>query len=945
MLRAVSILLIAALSSQIFAQSIREKKLLDFGWRFHFGNASDMNQDFGYGTGIGLGKAGEAAGAASPRFDDSTWRQLNIPHDWVAELPFVYNADGLHIAHGSKPISRAYPATTVGWYRRTFDIPDADKGKRLSIDFDGVFRDSQVWLNGHRLGRQESGYSSFSFDITDVVHYGNKNVLVVRVDASQYEGWFYEGAGIYRHVWLVKTAPVHVARYGTYVTSEVGKNDAHIKIETEVVNDSADPVNASLLSEIHDSSGKSVGQATSNNVKLAPWSSQVVAQNVHLSNPSLWSIETPNLYKLVSSVSSAGPSDVYETNFGVRTIAFDPDKGFLLNGKSVKIKGMCNHQDHAGVGSALPDRLQYFRIEKLKEFGCNAYRTSHNPPTPELLEACDKLGMIVMDENRLIGSSNYVLNQLDNQIRRDRNHPSVILWSIGNEENEENSPIGHSIGKTMVSLIHSLDPTRPTTFAGNNGNDYDGINSTVDVRGWNYMHLGNIDDYHKAHPTQPMVGSEEASAFATRGEYTTDPAKGLINAYDTTAADWGETAEAWWKFFDARPYLAGAFVWTGFDYRGEPTPNTWPNISSQFGVLDTCGFFKDTAYYYQAWWTKNDVLHILPHWNWSGKEGQNISVWCYSNQDEVELLLNGKSLGKKTVPHDSHVEWSVVYQPGTLEARGYRNGKVVKTEKVETTGGQTNLAIVPDRTTINADGEDVSVLTIKAVDAKGRLVHTAENNVAFQVTGGTILGVGNGNPVSHENDRFIPSDNTYGSNDWRSNPYFEENFQPILTDDFDVSEWRGANVNGDANQVGAKDSVVFRGFVDLPGMEAKSAVTLSFGKLGSNAFVYVNGAPAGHSIKGLGPYTFDVNALVRPGRNYLVVVIKNEGKEGGIGGGVTVRIVGPQPIWHRQLFHGLAQVIVEGTPNPGTIKITATSGGLKQAEASVETKAAPFRGY
>ena len=940
----VALALVFAITCGSMAQSVRERKLLDFGWKFHLGNAADINQDFGFGNGWGLAKAGGAEGPASPDFDDVSWRTLNIPHDWVVEQPFVYGENSLHIQHGSKPVGREYPATTIGWYRRKFDVPQEDQGKRLMVEFDGVFRDSQVWLNGHLLGRQQSGYSSFSFDITDYANYGSHNLLVVRVDASQYEGWFYEGAGIYRHVWLEKTAPVHVAHWGTYVTSEVRPSDATVKIETDVVNDSAETKTASLVSNLMDPAGKSAGEASSS-VKLDPWTTQTVVQTVKVNKPELWSTDTPSLYRLVSNVSAPGSNDDYETHFGIRTIAFDPDKGFLLNGKKVEIKGMCNHQDHAGVGSALPDALQDFRIEKLKEFGCNAYRTSHNPPTPELLDACDRYGILVMDENRLIGSDPWIISQLDSQIHRDRNHPSVVLWSIGNEEWEEGSPRGERIAHSMVAFVHKLDPTRPTTFAGNNGNEFKGINGVVDVRGWNYMALGDIDKYHADHPHQPIVGSEEASTLSMRGEYTNDASKGYVRAYDTEVPGWGATAEKWWTYFAARPYLAGAFVWTGFDYRGEPTPYSWPSISSYFGVLDTCGFMKDNAYYYQAWWTNNDVLHILPHWNWAGKEGQNIDVWVYSNLDEVDLLLNGKSLGRKAMPRNSHLEWQVPYAAGTLEAHGFRQGKLVKTEKVETTGSPATITLTPDRTSINADGEDVCVFKVGAADSKGLLVPVAGNDISFKVTGGTIIGVGNGNPMSHENDKFLPTDLNFNSAGWHYTLTVPDILTPYFANDYDDSDHRAISVDGQANQLGAGDSAMFRGFVDLPGIEKGSKIYLKFGSLGDHASVYVNGSPTGGTPDGTKSYTYEVEALVQPGRNTIVVVVKNAKGAGGIGGGVTVRLEGPPPVWHRTLFNGLAEVIVQAGVNPGPIILTATSGGLKLADSTIQAKQAAFRGY
>ena len=733
----------------------RERLSLDRGWRFHLGDAADVSRDFDFGRGLAFGKAGDVVGAVRPGFDDSDWPEVTVPHDWLVELEFDRQGDELHVYHGFKPVSRTKPATTIGWYRRSFDLPKSDEGRRLSLEFDGVFRDSMAWLNGHFLGRHMSGYSSFSYDITDCANYGGKNVLVLRVDASHYEGWFYEGAGIYRHVWLVKADPLHVAHWGTFVTSAVNKQQATVTARTRVLNESDRQATMQVVASILDADGRTVATAHSAPRTVKPWQEIELAQQLVVSNPKLWSIESPHLYRLVTTVEKGGvAADGYETPFGIRTIRFDPDQGFFLNDKPVKIKGVCCHQDHAGVGSALPDRIQYYRIEKLKEMGCNAYRTSHNPPTPELLDACDRLGMLVMDEQRMMGSSPEILGQLERMVLRDRNHPSVILWSLGNEEGViQGTEVGARIAATMKRTIRRLDPTRPVTAA-MNGSWGQGFSTVVDVQGCNYMRLGDMDAYHKTHPKQPLLGTEEASTVCTRGIYAPDAAKGYMSAYDVSAPMWGSTAEAWWQFYAARPFIAGGFVWTGFDYRGEPTPYQWPCINSHFGIMDTCSFPKDNYYYYQAWWTDHPVLHLLPHWNWRGEEGKEIAVWCHSNCERVELFLNGHSLGEKQMPPNSHLEWKVAYAPGVLEARGYKGGRVIATTKAETTGPPTRVLLTADRAGIKADGEDLSMVTIAIVDAQARTVPTADNEVSFEVSAnGRIIGVGNGDPSSHERDK------------------------------------------------------------------------------------------------------------------------------------------------------------------------------------------------
>jgi len=763
LLSSVSVALAPALSA---VEGARERLLMDSGWRFARGDACSAERDFEYGTGVPWAKDGAApVGAMRENFDDSKWRAVDLPHDWAVELEFAPpSAENWNLmAWGFKPLGRHKPATSIGWYRRRFDLPPTDSGRRLAVEFDGVFRDCMAWLNGHFLGRHMSGYGSFAYDITDYVNYGGKNVLVVRVDATEHEGWWYEGAGIYRHVWLVKTDPVHVAHWGTYVTSQTVKGVTEVTARTRIVNESGHDASVQLILTVIDADGHTAASVKSKPIALEAWTAIEPVERLPLKEPKRWSLDSPHMYRLVTTIANNGVEvDRGETPFGIRTITFDPDQGFFLNGKPLKIKGVCCHQDHAGVGVALPDRIQYYRIEQLKAMGVNAYRAAHNPPAPELLDACDRLGMLVMDEQRQMGSAPEVLDELERMVRRDRNHPSIILWSLGNEETAiQGNDKGARVLADMKRVVKRLDPTRPVTAA-MNGDWGKGFSTVVDIQGCNYMKSGDVDAYHEQHPTQPMIGTEEASTLCTRGIYANDAAKGYVTAYDVNAPAWGSTAEAWWKFYAARPFIAGGFAWTGFDYRGEPTPYAWPCVNSHFGIMDTCGFPKDIYYYYQAWWTDQPVLHIFPHWNWPGKEGQEVAVWCYSNCDEVELFLNGKSLGAKQVEPNSHVEWKVAYEPGVVEARGHRGGRVaqapspvvVATTKVETTGPPAKLALTPDRLTINADGEDVALAVAAVLDDKGRAVPTADNLVSFEASGGArIIGVGNGDPSSHEPDK------------------------------------------------------------------------------------------------------------------------------------------------------------------------------------------------
>jgi beta-galactosidase len=702
---------------------------------------------------------GASISYVQPAYNDAAWRSLDLPHDWVVELPFGSgDAAAANIAHGRKAMD-SKSGTNIGWYRHHFDLPASDKGRRLSLEFDGIYRNSLVWLNGHCLGRHNSGYIGFSRDISDLANYGGKNTLVVRADATRGEGWFYEGAGIYRHVWLVKTGPVHVARWGTFVTTEVKGAKSEVTLRTTVANDSESTAIIGLATTLRDADGKTVATQFTEDHSIPPHARIEIVQTLALSAARHWSPEQPYLYQAVSEVRlGKRVVDHTTTTFGIRTFAFDSERGFFLNGQPYKIKGTCNHQDHAGVGTALPDRLQEFRIGKLKEMGSNAYRPAHNPPTPELLDACDRLGMLVLDENRRFDDTPEVLGQLESLIRRDRNHPSVFMWCLANEEMDlqRNEREGVHIARTMQELANRLDPTRLTTIANNGAwkGWRQGFNKIVQVAGVNYFNHEekNLDLYHSQRPDQPILGTEEASTLTTRGEYFRNDKLGYLPAYDTSFPKWGTSAETWWTYYAARSWLPGGFVWTGFDYRGEPTPFNH-NYSSQFGILDTCGFPKDLFYYYQSWWSNKTTLHIFPHWNWAGKEGQEISVWAFSNCDEVELFLNDRSLGRQKMTANSHLEWKVKYTPGHLSAKGYKAGKPVAWKQVETTGAPAAVRLTPDRTIINADGQDVSVVTVAIVDDKGRIVPTADNAVEFTVKGGTLIGVGNGNPNSTESDK------------------------------------------------------------------------------------------------------------------------------------------------------------------------------------------------
>ncbi|MBI3137680.1 MAG: glycosyl hydrolase 53 family protein [Sphingobacteriales bacterium] len=756
---AIFLLLCTALFPQLNAQ--RQQVNFDRGWSFSFGHAADPARDYNYSIANIFSKSGAApATAIDPRYDDSHWRKLDLPHDWAVELPFVRKENFDVMAHGYKPVGGLFPETSIGWYRKHFTVARADSGLRFQLQFDGIFRDADCWINGFYLGPNQSGYLGVDFDITDFISYDKDNVVVVRANATQYEGWFYEGAGIYRHVWLNRFNNTHITPHGVFAYSSVNGNQSVITVETTVANQSPERTGCSVFTYITDRGGKKLAQAKEQVLALPVNGSSVVKQSLVIAGARKWSLDDPYLYRVVSVVKQGGKTvDSVKLRFGIRTIDIKPN-GVFLNGEYLKLKGVNNHQDHAGLGSALPDYLQYYRISLLKRMGANAYRTSHHAPSPGLLDACDSLGMLVMDEQRLLNSGPEYMSQFERLIRRDRNRPSVFIWSIGNEEGWIHSnSTGKRIARTFIAKQKELDPARTCTYAADLGNVYNGVNEVIPVRSFNYRQSA-VADYHRDHPGQPIIGTEMGSTVTTRGIYRKDTIRGYVPDQDITAPWWASKAEDWWTLAATNDYWLGGFIWTGFDYRGEPTPYQWPNINSHFGVMDMCGFPKNIYYYYKSWWTDEDVLHISPHWNWkekapgwNKKQGDPVDVWVNTNADNAELFLNGKSLGKKEMPRNSHLNWTVPYEPGTLEAVAYKKGKRL-TSKVETTGLPVEVVVTPYKTTILADGKDATVLNITVLDREGREVPDADNLVRFTIEGdGKIIGVGNGDPSSHEPDK------------------------------------------------------------------------------------------------------------------------------------------------------------------------------------------------
>jgi beta-galactosidase len=928
--------------AQTGADSGREHLLIDTGWRFALGHPFDTQKDFQNGTSYFsyLAKTGYGDGAAAAGFDDRIWRKINLPHDWAVEQPFSEKAS---FSHGFKAIGRNFPDASVGWYRKSVFIPKGDLGRKISLAFEGVFRNSIVWVNGHYLGNEPSGYLGFEYDITDYLNYGGENVIAVRVDVTMEEGWFYEGAGIYRHVWLNKNNPLHVVPDGTFVQSKVDGDKALIAAEVTLKNDALSPGEFNITQEIVDQQGKVVASGTLDHLSLQALEEKKFTINITLNTPKLWDLEKPYLYQLLTKVSSSGQIvDTYRTRFGIRTIHFDANKGFFLNGKRVGIKGTNNHQDHAGVGVALPDELQYFRISKLKELGSNAYRCSHNPPTVALLEACDRLGMLVIDENRLMGINDQHLNDMKRLIIRDRNHPSIISWSIGNEEwSIEGNITGARIATTMQAYVKTIDSSRAVTAAisGGIGN---GISTVIDLLGYNYVATKNTDEQHQKFPSQLSWGTEEGSTVASRGLYVDNRSKNELAAYDVKQNNNFLSLEDGWKHYAARPYLAGMFIWTGFDYRGEPTPFGWPSVLSYFGMLDLCGFPKDSAWYLKSWWTNQPTVHILPHWTWPGDENKGKQVWVYSNCEEVELFLNKRSLGKKRMEINGHLSWTVNYTPGILEAVGFKNGKKVQSDVVKTTSHPTQIALSQEK--IAVENSNIAILNVAVTDASGNPVPTAVNEINFDITGpGKIIGVGNGNPTSLEPDQFIEQILTIKINNLQEKAISSINNLSEIANS--AQNWSAAFTQDRTQDFGKRvKALAYRGDFDLPGWNDQTKMTFFYKSLGKEQSIYINGKLIASKIqaeKKGNTFVLD-RSVLKDGKNNITILatplLKVNSWDVVNSDPGAFQLLTPPAKWKRKLFSGLAQVIIQKTAGKDEVILSASGAGLKSKAFKAEFK-------
>ena len=706
----------------------------DLGWKFHLGDAS---------------------GAQATTFDDSSWTKLDVPHDWSISLAFNQSS--------ASSYSGGYLDGGLGWYRKTFDLPAATSGQRVIVQFDGIYMDSTVYLNGTQVGARPYGFSSFECDLTASAKFGASNVLAVKANNQQPSSRWYSGSGIYRHTWLKTVNAVHVAYTGTQVTTpQVSTSSATVNIAVTIKNDGTTDQSATVASSVRDASGTEVGKGSSAATSVTAGKTADVSHTVTVSNPKLWSPSSPTMYSVVTTVSVGDAVvDTYTTPFGIRTFAFDAATGLTVNGTKIKINGLCNHHDLGALGAATNYRAIEKRLQILKDMGANGLRTSHNPPAPELLDIADRLGFLVMDEAFdcwYNGKNTYDYGRffktwantdIADMASRDRNHPSVIIWSIANEVGETSDS---ATVKQLMDAIKTKDTTRPIgqALAAWAEADTPAV-GLEDVVGINYA-PDRYDSIHTAHPTWKMFGSETSSALRSRGVY--NGSNNQCSSYDDQAAGWGQTAEVSWKNVNTRAWIAGEYIWTGFDYIGEPTPYEWPSKSSYFGIIDTATFPKDVYYFYQSKWNASGptMVHIVPmNWtNWTA--GQAVKVFVYSNADSVELFLNDKSQGSKTVdPSVSKLQWSVPFATGTLEARATKGGTVVATDTLKTAGAAAGLTMKADRASITADGRDLSFVEVDIVDAQGVIVPQAKNQVDFTISGpGAIVGLDGGDSTNHD---------------------------------------------------------------------------------------------------------------------------------------------------------------------------------------------------
>jgi len=885
-------------------------------WQFTFENNLDAFNNFG------LAKYGNAGGAPARYYKFNNWQKIDLPHDWAIELPKNINANTFAGARANTHFHRfktekhsdVKEIFNIGWYRKEFSFEPGWENKHIFIEFEGVFRDAVLWVNGVYIDRHSSGYTGYTVEITDHLVKNDINSIAVRVDSEQPEGWFYEGSGIYRNVNLLIGEEVFFAPYKTFVKSDI---DGNVRVTAVMVNDTEREFTDKVNWTITDSSANIVAQ-TLTEVSIKPYSEKVITAHLIVENPLLWHVDSPNLYQL-----SISASDETTQVFGFRSVAFDAEKGFLLNGKPLKLRGACVHQDFGGVGSALSDNLNYYKIRKLKEMGVNAYRASHHAPSPALLDACDELGMLVMDETRSFGTSPEATRQLTNLIERDRNHPSVFIWCIGNEEfYVQDIEWSNKLAKKVTRLVKKLDDTRPVTYGGNNGENFVGANGASEIRGINYIRNGAagwIEKYHHDHPEQPIIGTEESSCVISHMETENELGSSLIDFTGDVTMLWGSTPKGWVKFFEERDFLAGGFMWTGFDYHGEPNPFENINVSSSFGAIDLCGIEKPVFYYYKSWWTAESVLKIAPHWNFA--EGQSVKIRVYTNCDEVTLFINSKKIGTKKVGKFDVLIWEVPFESGEISATGVKFGKII-TDKIHTAGEVRKIRCTP--VVVGEKPCDISIIQIDAEDKNGNLCPHASDEVELSITNGRIVGVCNGDPTCLDYEKKSPDETVKLIRTMNCDDYAIE--IPSKVPNKDVRRYNFICTEPQTELFEDDYRIVVKHRTDGENEQTYSFTTritdvedfeyIEFERFSGTAVVYLNGKEIGTNKKSY----YGENIINRPYRFYCdfekgnneikVEISTHEPRLTAISGYVKVGKLTDTP-WTVRLHHGRARVFVK----------------------------------
>ena len=908
-----------------------KKVRFNSGWEFTFENNLDEFTTFGFD------KYSDAAGASARFYDYSNWERVDLPHDWSLSLERTTDANCFAGAYPntryhrfkSERHSDVPEVYNIGWYRKQFRLDPSWEGKRIFVEFEGIFRDSVIWVNGVYLDRHTSGYTSFALELTDHLIFGEDNSIAVRVDSEQAEGWWYEGAGIYRNVNLLIGEPVYIKYNGIAVKADI---DGKVNASVVLVNDTEAHVTKSVSFTVKDSNGNAVA-VVEKKVDIAPYGEIKAEAALTVSNPDLWSVDTPYLYGLTVECEAEAAS----VNFGIRSVGFDADRGFILNGKTLKIRGACVHQDFGGVGVALTDDLQEYKIKRLKEMGVNAYRSAHHAPAPALLDACDRLGMLVMDETRTFGTSPEAIRQLTDLMERDRNHPSVFIWSLGNEEfSIQNEAWSYRLMEKMTRIAKSLDDTRPVTYGGNNGSNYIGANGASEIRGVNYIRNDKngywLDEYHKAHPEQPIIGTEESSYVLSRGGAANRFGDGLLDSCGGVTMSWGSTPKGWVKFFELRDYLAGSFMWTGFDYRGEPNPFYYSNVASSFGTIDLCGMEKPPFYYYKAWWTDEPVLKLTPHWN--HKEGETVTVYAFTNCPEISLYLNGRLIETKKVERFDSPSFTLPFEAGELLVQGLTDGELL-TDSLITSAecGAVWCECVHEA----EDTDGISIYEFTAIDENGTFCPLASDLLEISVTGGKIVGVGNGDPSDIGRERAAVYDETVDirSFEYEYGCYFvpekAKNALGSRHDYFELESKRD-DYEDDFRLVAAfkKNLTPAREFTYtatvnlIHGMEY-----IEFQRLGSDCEVYLNGEKLGDNRRWHGrqcknqnrPYRFYGD--FKKGENVITVVATQQETDAAPISGYARIGRNVEAPWRVKLHYGKARAFIKPVGDDG-FSVTAT---------------------